>query len=140
MAHRGQKKHILPKQKPTMENQNPNQQSKGTVTLNLEHIIPEDVPLQYSDNMIIQHRETMFYLYFMQNEQPLLLSEGDARRIKSVRSVCKNRVVMTPFHFARNLKAMNENFSKFLRAIGSDAKDEKEFLEEMEKHSKTDGK
>lgn len=102
-----------------------------TKRVKIRNVIPEDIPLHYSDNMLIQHRDGMFILSFMQTQNPVFITAEDAKNINEVKSIAKGRVIMPALYLARCIKAMEENFTKFLDASDLDVKNYKEFLEKF---------
>ena len=98
----------------------------------MENVIPEGIPLLYSDNMLVQNRDGIFTLFFMQNQNPVVISPEDLKFIKSVKSNCVAKILTGPYHLARNIKALEENFNKFLEAADLPAKDYREFLASLE--------
>lgn len=97
-------------------------------SIEIKNVIPEDVPIQYSDNLLIQHRDGLFTIYWMQNQHPVLLTQKELDAFKTIESVCVARIMTTPLQLAKNLQAIEGNFNKFLATIGSQAKDYREFL------------
>jgi hypothetical protein len=115
------------------ESQTPKKSSK---TLTVKHIVPNNVMTLYSDNLLIQSRDAMFFMLFMQNQLPIAFSADDLRDVDSIESICFVRITTTTLQFARNIQAMEENFNRFLKAIGSPAKNYKEFLEMVDRDRK----
>jgi hypothetical protein len=52
----------------------------------IERFIPDDVPLQFSDNVVVQHTENDFTLTFLQVQQPLAITAEEIADLKKVRS------------------------------------------------------
>lgn len=104
--------------------------------IKITNVIPDDIPINYSNNLLIQQVDGLFHLYFMQTLQPIILTEEDLHSIKTIESKCVSRVILTPLTMARHLRVVDETFNKYLKVIGSSAKDYKEFIEQEEKATK----
>jgi hypothetical protein len=83
----------------------------------LTYIIPDDVPLLFSDGMVVQHSENEFILSFFQTNRPIVLSEEDANKVTKAESRCVVRIVVTPRQMERNAKAMVKNFDSWVEKI-----------------------
>ena len=64
--------------------------------LPFDRIIPSDLPLIYSDNMVVRSQDGMFFLYFFQNRYPLAFTEEERAGVTKVDSICVAQIVLTP--------------------------------------------
>mgnify|MGYP001241442095 CR=1 FL=1 len=81
--------------------------------LPFNRVIPPDLPLLYSDHMVIKHQDGMFLLYFFQNRTPLALTPEELNAIDHVDSYCVAQILVTPEQMQKNITAMAANFAKF---------------------------
>jgi hypothetical protein len=119
--------------KPNMPEQTKQNSERTEKEVEIDYIVPETLPTLYSDNFLVQNREAIFFMYFMLNQYPIVLKPEELLNIDRVKSVCLTKISTTSLQFARNLKAMEENFERFLKSINSPAKDYRQFLEMVEK-------
>ena len=78
----------------------------------INRIIPEDLPLTFSDGMVVKQQSGLFYLYFFQSRPPLTLTKEDLADIKQVDSICVAQILITPEQMEQNIKALISNFEK----------------------------
>jgi hypothetical protein len=65
-------------------------------TSDLEHVIPDDVKLLYSDSFLVQSNGPEYILLFFQLRRPIVFSEQDAERVGKVRADCVARIAVSP--------------------------------------------
>ncbi|HEX8735660.1 MAG TPA: hypothetical protein VF721_10080 [Pyrinomonadaceae bacterium] len=102
----------------------------------IRRVIPPDLPVLYSDGLVVQNRNGMFTLYFFQAKHPLAFTTEEVNNIKSVDTVCVAQILLTPKQMEENIKAMTANLER-LRAETSKLKEESKVDEEPE-NSKED--
>ena len=102
----------------------------------MRRVIPPDLPVLYSDGLVVQNRNGMFTLYFFQAKHPLAFTTEEVNNIKSVDTVCVAQILLTPKQMEENIKAMTANLER-LRAETSKLKEESKVDEEPE-NSKED--
>lgn len=80
------------------DSENPKQGSDtgegGVYTLRVEHIIPDDVNLTYSDNYLVQHSANEFTLTFSQIQQPFALTDEDYANLTKVVAKVVARIII----------------------------------------------
>ena len=110
-THRGKKKHIpLPRQKmQTKQNENTLEKQIPIV-----RTVPDDVSLEFSDGLMIQHKDGMFILSFLQTQYPLVTSADDLRDVEMLEQRSVARVIVAPHQMAKNVSVMQKNFERFL--------------------------
>lgn len=83
----------------------------------IKRVLPPDLPMIYSDGMVIQHKDGMFILYFLQSRYPLAVTPNELESIEFIESHCVAQIVLTPQQMERNIRAMGMNFEKFLNKL-----------------------
>lgn len=76
--------------------------------------VPSTITTHYSDALIVQLRDAMFIISFLQNQYPLLTEESDIKKLKEIEQRCVAQVVVSPHQMAKNLRALNQNFNSFI--------------------------
>lgn len=80
------------------------------VTLPVSRTIPDEVQKIYSDATVIQHRDNMFTLSFLQNQWPLSISDDEVAKLKEIEQRCMAQIIVTPEHLARSLEVIRRIF------------------------------
>ena len=91
------------------------EEMERTFQVPIERHIPEDLPVLWSNNFVIQHTEREFILTFFQITPPILLepTAEDLDAIKSVRAIAVARIALTPQTAHELLEVMQTNIGKF---------------------------
>ena len=76
--------------------------------------LPDDLPKIYADGLMVQHKDGMFILSFLQNQYPLIVTPEEIQKVKDIEQRCVSQLLVTPEQMARNLAVLNDNFGKFL--------------------------
>jgi len=76
-------------------------------------INPNDIKVEFSNDMTINHNEREFFMSFWLTEQPMIFSKEDVEGIETVESVLVAKVVMTPPFARAILKALQKNIKGF---------------------------
>lgn len=108
MTRRGSKSNLLPKAKvkvPLTAVRQPK----------LVRKIPEGLSLEYTDALMIQQKDTMFFLTFLQTQYPLVITPAEIQEIKEVEQRCVAQLAISPDQMARNLRVLNKNFDEFIK-------------------------
>ena len=113
---------IFPKPKMVNKPQSEtNSSAKMTIAITkqvpIKRILPDDLPLLYSDGMLVQHKDGMFTLCFLLTRQPLAVTPEDVEEIKEVKAFCVAQILLTPEQMEKIISAMQENFQKFIDKI-----------------------
>lgn len=128
---KGRKKpNVLPRQR-AITKASDNQASLSKKEVRLVRTLPDYIMSVYTDGLVVQHKDGMFLLSFMQTQEPLVATLEEVNQLESVETRCMFRATITPLQMAQNIYAMEKNFEKFLERSKIKAKDYKEFLEIM---------
>lgn len=92
----------------------------------INHIIPDNLPLTFVDQMIVQQSGDVFTVSFFQNRQPLILRPGDVEKVTQIDSHCVVRLVFTPETMLKNILALQANWGKFVKKQSGDQSHEGE--------------
>ena len=116
---------VAKKQKTTL---NPSQ-----MQVKIEYDIPENMPTYFVTNMVIQRIEHEFKVSFFELRRPLLLTEEDKEKIRtlqSVKAICVSSVSVTPDRLQIFIEALQDQLNKYKTFIQSE-------LDTLEKPGKT---
>jgi Protein of unknown function (DUF3467) len=97
--------------------------------LDLEFIVPPDLPIHYVDNVSVLHTQSEFFISFLQVQPPIIPDDAGWDKVRAVKSKCVARIVLNPLRMQALLNTLNENFRGYLakyaeqEATDSDAKD-----------------
>lgn len=89
----------------------------------IERTIDEELPLIFSDGLIVRHLDEVFYLSFLQLQYPLATTPEEFKEISSIEHRCVSQVVVTAIQMARNINVLNTNFKKFVEKQSDDVKE-----------------
>lgn len=94
---------------------------KGSVTIPLEWHIPEDMPLAWANNFVIQSYEGCFVLSCFEVRRPIIVGSeehvvSEIRKMKKVRAHCVARIAMTPEHMKELLEILGDRSRKALES------------------------
>jgi hypothetical protein len=92
--------------------------NKTKHTVDLIYEIPDDITLQYVDNLNIIHTETEFSIAFFQSQFPPIMAEEDWDKIRKVKSKCVARIVISPAKMPIFIDAMVRNWKRFIENFG----------------------
>ena len=79
----------------------------------INHIVPDDLPLLFSDQMVVRHQNGVFVLMFFQNRNPITLTPEAVAAITQIDSRCIAQIAVTPEAMLKNLAALAQNYQKF---------------------------
>jgi len=82
----------------------------GQVTLRVEHVIPDNVDLTYSDNFIVQHTAAEFTISFSQIEQPFASTDEEYAKLESVKAKVVARIVIATPRMRELIQALITNW------------------------------
>lgn len=85
--------------------------------VSLRRVIPEDLPLIYSDGMVVKNQDGLFNLYFFQNRWPIAITPEELEAVETIEARCIAHLVMTPDQMKKSIDALVENFGKFEKRI-----------------------
>lgn len=88
-------------------------------------VLPDNMPLIYSDGLLIGNNEGVFILSFLQTRFPLAVTPEEVEAIQQVDSYCVARILLTPEQMERSIKAMTDNFQKFVDKSNQSNKEDK---------------
>lgn len=121
------KPNVLPRQR-IITKASDKQAPLSTKEVKLVRTLPDYIMSVYTDGLVVQHKDGMFLLSFMQTQEPLVATLEEVSQLESVETRCMFRATITPLQMARNIDAMEKNFARFLDRSKLKAKDYKEFL------------
>jgi hypothetical protein len=82
----------------------------------------DETILMFSDGLLVQNRDdNMFTWSFFQTQYPLVSSQSEANMVESVEQLCICQIVVSPTQMAKNIKALNDNFKRYVLQLPSDA-------------------
>lgn len=93
-------------------------------TIDLEFILPPDVPIHYVDNVSVLHTQTEFTISFLQVQPPLIAEESDWKKVKTVQSKCVARIVLNPLKMQAMLNVLNGNFRRYVQKYAEQEADD----------------
>jgi hypothetical protein len=76
--------------------------------------VPEYIPLVFSDALMIQAKDGMFIMSFLQTQYPLAATVEELEHLNKVEQRCLAQIIVTPHQMAKNLAVLNKNFEDFL--------------------------
>lgn len=85
----------------------------------IKRILPEGLPLLFSDAFMVQQKDGMFVLSFLQIRNPLAITPEEIEAIESVEAHCVAQILLTPMEMRKNIEVMKENFQQFVEAVNS---------------------
>ncbi|MCA1621844.1 MAG: DUF3467 domain-containing protein [Acidobacteria bacterium] len=85
------------------------------ISRRLIQTLPENVPVIFSDGLVVTHTQNEFVLSFMQNRHPLALTTEDVVKVKEIESRCIVRIIVTPGQMQEIVEALNRNFATFIK-------------------------
>ncbi|QQS42828.1 MAG: hypothetical protein IPM63_07810 [Acidobacteriota bacterium] len=94
--------------------------------LPIKHVVPEELPLMFSDQTVVKFQRDVFVLMFFQNRPPITLTREALEEVEHVESRCIAQVVLTPQAMEKNIEAMSANFEKFKKSIAEQAESKEE--------------
>lgn len=92
----------------------PQTDSSRKKTAALVRTVPEYVTYQYSDGLMIQTKDAMFVMSFLQTQYPLAATMEELEKVNQVEQRCLAQIVVTPQQMAKNLAVLNKNFEDFI--------------------------
>lgn len=91
----------------------------------INHIVPDDLPLLFSDQMVVRHQNGVFVLMFFQNRNPITLTPEAVAAVTQIDSRCIAQIAVTPEAMLKNLAVLAQNYQKFVDTnIGAENKSE----------------
>lgn len=84
----------------------------------LEWVVPEDIDSKFATNVVVQHTNHEFIIYFFEAEQPLLTGSEEERKeqlenISEVEAKCIAKIAVPATRFPNMVKALQQNLEKF---------------------------
>jgi hypothetical protein len=97
------------------KNKETNEAKSVEVSKPLKWEIPQDMPILWTNNFVIQHTENEFILTFFQVTPPILIqpTREDIEAIESVPARAIARIALTPHAMAELLDVITENYERF---------------------------
>lgn len=108
MTSRGRKSNLLPKPK-----------VREPLTIKQPKLVRKmaaNVSSQFTDALMIQENNAMFFLSFLQTQFPFVVTPEEMREVKEVEQLCVAQLIVSPEQMARNLRILNGNFNGFIEA------------------------
>jgi len=85
----------------------------------ISHIIPAELPLLFSDQMVVKGQEDgLFVLYFFQTRPPIAVTTEQVEAVEKIDAKCVAQIIVTPQQMQKNIAAMNTNFQRQLSKTG----------------------
>jgi hypothetical protein len=81
----------------------------------VDFFVPEDLAIQYADNVNLFFSDYDFTLTFLQTQSPLIIRPEDWGKVRTVRSKGIARIVVPPHLIPRIINVLSENWQKFLQ-------------------------
>lgn len=101
--------------KPLGEESAEKSQDVETREVTIDFFIPEDLTVQYSDNVNIFFSDYDFTLTFLQTQAPLIIREEDWGKVPTIKSKGIARIVVPPHLIPRIITVLSENWNRFLK-------------------------
>lgn len=139
MSESNRKSSDIFKQKIVVKPQEP-EENELAKEVTIVRTVPEYVPLVYVDGMVIQHKDDMFYLSFLQTQYPLVTSSAEIADVEHLEQRCLSQVVLTPKMLKRLMDAMEINYARYLEKLKASLKDKKDGIKDIDEESKEDSK
>lgn len=83
-------------------------------TVNLNMVLPPDLPSLYADNVNVVHTPSEFTLSFLQARPPLFNDQAELDNIGSVEARCVARIIVSPLRMQLILQTLAANFKKYV--------------------------
>jgi len=109
---------------------------QGLIHIPIELTIPDDMKSTFTNHVIVQHSNDEFFLYFFEVNPPLShtwegLSEEEVREKIEAENLlakgnCVSRIVLSSSLMESVIKAMGENYEKYLRKKSDASENEEE--------------
>jgi preprotein translocase subunit Sec63 len=77
----------------------------------------DDVVSMYADGLLVQNRGEMFVMSYLQTQYPLIVTIEEATDVEYVEQRCIYQVAVSAQQMARNIKATNENFKRYVSQL-----------------------
>jgi hypothetical protein len=121
---------------------------EGAIALPVDRYFPDSLEIHYSDDLVVQHSDQVFFLSFFQVERPIALTEAETARLRKLRAKCVARIVVTPEQMWKIIIAFHKNFKKYadkydisieelIKAEAEEAKDIENFVLNEDEDSQT---
>lgn len=96
---------------------NSQEKEKG-YSLPLEWVVPDDVESKFATNILVNHTNHEFKIYFFEAEQPLLSGSEEERKeqlenISGIEAKCVAKIAVPASRFPSMVNALQENLDKF---------------------------
>ena len=97
---------------------------RETIAVPMEMSIPDSLSTKYATNMVVQHTEHEFIIFFFEAQSPLVIGTPEEQKealqkIKKVKAECVAKIVVAANRmpefvraFQTNLKQFNKNFKR----------------------------
>lgn len=94
-------------------------ENKHEIKVPIDWNYPENIISRYATNLIVQHSEHEFILSFFEVFPPVLLGSPDeqkkqAAEIKSIKSECVARVVVSADRMADFVRVLQDNLTQYI--------------------------
>ncbi|MBI3360733.1 MAG: DUF3467 domain-containing protein [Chloroflexi bacterium] len=86
----------------------------------------DDVPVNFANNILIQHTDHEFIVTFGYIQPPIVLTESDADSINSVACLAVARIAVSPTRMPEILRALSENYEKYRERMKESTEDTEE--------------
>lgn len=98
------------------------------ISIPLEFVIPDDLATKVATNMIVQHSEHEFFIYFFEAQPPLILgeTEADLKKMKKIRAKCVAKVIVAADRMEEFVDVWNKNFSGYISQWQENNKNKKD--------------
>ncbi len=91
-----------------------NKEKEELITIPLEFYIPDDLPTHYSTNMVVQHGQHEFTIYFFEARPPLIIDSAESmKKLESIQAKCVAKIVVSPDRMKEFIDVWNDNFEKY---------------------------
>jgi alpha-ketoglutarate-dependent taurine dioxygenase len=98
--------------------------------------VPEYVPMHYSDALMVQQKDAMFVISYLQTKYPLVVTDAEIKQVEHIEQRCIAQIIVTPPQLARNLAVLNNNFKNFIE--GQDPKTQEHLISILNSLDKAD--
>ncbi len=100
---------------------------EGSVTrrIPIEWHIPDDMIGRYATNLIVQHTDNEFVIWFFEVDQPIVLGtpeevERQLQEVTSVRGRCIAKIIVANNRMRRFIEVLEQNWKRFQEIQGGE--------------------
>lgn len=84
----------------------------------INHLIPDDLPLLFSDQLVVKNQDGLIVLYFFQTRPPIAVTTEQVAAIEQIDAKCIAQIIVTPQQMEKNIAAMSINLQRQVSKTG----------------------